>query len=168
MRRLALPVVLVATLAACGDDADTTPVTEATSGAAGSAAGSTVAPVTTDEPDATPPSFTASETTVRPAPGPGGPAAPSGPTGSRDERAAIADLAARRGVDEGAITVVSTEEVTWRDGSIGCPEPGVAYTQALVPGIRVILELDGVRYEYHAGGRRPIFLCEHPQPPLEG
>ena len=51
-----------------------------------------------------------------------------------------------------AITVVSTDEVTWRDGSIGCPEPGMNYTQALVPGVRVVLELDGVRYEYHAGG----------------
>ena len=63
---------------------------------------------------------------------------------------------------------MSTDEVTWRDGSIGCPEPGMNYTQALVPGIRVVLELDGVRYEYHAGGARSIFLCENPQPPAEG
>ena len=66
-----------------------------------------------------------------------------------------------------AITVVSVDEVTWRDGSIGCPEPGMGYTQALVPGIRVVLELDGTRYEYHSGGSRSIFLCESPVPPLE-
>ena len=63
---------------------------------------------------------------------------------------------------------MSVEEVTWRDGSIGCPEPGMNYTQALVPGIRVVLELDGRRYEYHAGGGRSIFLCENPEPPLDG
>ena len=74
--------------------------------------------------------------------------------GTPEELAALADLAAREGVDPATITVVSTDEVTWRDGSLGCPEPGMNYTQALVPGVRVVLELDGVRYEYHAGGRR--------------
>jgi hypothetical protein len=90
---------------------------------------------------------------------------PSAPHGS-DEQRAIADLAARQGVDPSAVTTVSVEEVTWRDGSIGCPRPGLNYTQALVPGIRVVLELDGRRYEYHAGGGRSIFLCDTPQPPV--
>ena len=58
--------------------------------------------------------------------------------------------------------------MTWRDGSIGCPEPGMNYTQALVPGIRVVLELDGARYEYHAGGARSIFLCENPRAARRG
>jgi hypothetical protein len=40
------------------------------------------------------------------------------------------------------------------------------YTQALVPGTRIILELDGTRYQYHSGGPRSIFLCEHPEPPV--
>ena len=110
--------------------------------------------------------------TVSPDPGPSAPttsARPaSGPQGTPEELAAVADLAAREGVDPSAITVISTDEVTWRDGSMGCPEPGMNYTQALVPGIRVVLELDGVRYEYHAGGARSIFLCANPQPPAEG
>ena len=42
------------------------------------------------------------------------------------------------------------------------------YTQSLVPGTRVVLELEGVRYEYHAGGARTNFLCENPQTPVEG
>ena len=178
MRRSALPAALAVVLvvvAACGDD-DATPAPTAVSTTASAAgpgttaagSGGTVAPVTTDEPDATPPSLRPSDATITPATGPGGTRPPTGPTGSSHEQAAIADLAARLGVDESAIAVVTTEEVTWRDGAIGCPEPGMAYTQALVPGVRVILEVDGVRYHYHAGGRRSIFLCEHPQPPLEG
>jgi hypothetical protein len=33
---------------------------------------------------------------------------------------------------------------------------------------RVVLELDGVRSETHAGGARPILWCEKPQAPVEG
>jgi hypothetical protein len=85
---------------------------------------------------------------------------------SSDEEQAVADLAARQGVDPSTISTVSFEEVTWRDGSIGCPQPDMNYTQALVPGIRLVLELNGRRYEYHAGGERTIFLCEKPEPPV--
>ena len=42
------------------------------------------------------------------------------------------------------VTVVSYEDVTWPDGALGCPEPGMSYTQALVPGARLVLEADGV------------------------
>lgn len=76
--------------------------------------------------------------------------------------AAVADLAERQGVDAAEITVVSREEVTWRDGSLGCAEPGMSYTQALVDGTRIVLSLAGKDYEYHAGGGRSPFLCERP------
>jgi hypothetical protein len=94
------------------------------------------------------------------------PPASGGPIGGAEEAAAIADLAAREGVDPSEITVISDEDVTWRSGAIGCPEPDMMYTQALVPGTRIVLELEGTRYEYHAGGPRSIFLCEHPEPPV--
>ncbi|MGW7683174.1 hypothetical protein ACWGID_20740 [Kribbella sp. NPDC054772] len=78
---------------------------------------------------------------------------------------AKADLAKRLGVAAAEVTVVSSEEVTWPDGSLGCPEPGMRYTQALVPGNRTILEAGGKQYQYHSGGHRAPFLCEHPQGP---
>lgn len=81
---------------------------------------------------------------------------------------ALADLARRRGVQVTDIRVISAEKVTWRDGSLGCPEPGMAYTQALVPGWRALLEVDGVEYSYHAALDREPFLCEEPQEPLGG
>ncbi|MFQ3662166.1 MAG: hypothetical protein SNJ69_07190 [Chloroflexaceae bacterium] len=76
--------------------------------------------------------------------------------------AAIADLAQRTGADPGAITIVSAEAVTWNDGALGCPQPGMAYTQALVDGYRLILSLNGVTYAYHAAVRGDFFYCERP------
>jgi len=73
---------------------------------------------------------------------------------------AVADLAERLAIDPALIVVVSWEEVTWRDGSIGCPQPGMRYTQAIVNGSKIVLEVDGVEYNYHQGGRRDLFLCE--------
>lgn len=88
------------------------------------------------------------------------------PTGSASHEpqatAAVADLAERRGVSADEVQVVAVEEVTWRDGSLGCAEKGMAYTQALVPGSRITLEVAGERVEYHAGGGRGPFLCEEP------
>jgi len=88
----------------------------------------------------------------------------SGPAGSAAR--ATADLARRLDVDPADVEVVSAELVTWRDGSLGCPQPGMVYTQALVDGTRVVLEVAGRRYEYHSGGARGPFLCDHPEPPL--
>ena len=62
--------------------------------------------------------------------------------------------------------VVTAEAVTWNDGSLGCPEAGQAYTQALVDGYQVILELDGERYDYRVGSGASVRLCEGG--PLEG
>ncbi len=76
---------------------------------------------------------------------------------------AIADLAERLGM-EGAdeVIVVLAEDVTWRNGSLGCPEPGMSYTQALVDGFRAILEVEGVQYAYHSGRGQAPFLCASP------
>jgi hypothetical protein len=92
----------------------------------------------------------------------------SGSTSQGPIGQAKADLAERLGTTADQITLVSSEEVTWRDGSLGCPQPGMSYTQALIDGSRIILESGGKKYEYHAGGRRAPFLCTNPQPPLAG
>ena len=81
---------------------------------------------------------------------------------SPQSRAAVADLAARLGVDADEVAVVAVEEVIWRDGSLGCAEQGRAYTQALVDGHRITLTVGEERYEYHDGGSRDPFLCETP------
>jgi len=76
-------------------------------------------------------------------------------------REAVADLAQRLGVSEDDVRVVSMEEVTWRDGSLGCAQKGMMYTQALVNGSRIVLGVDARKYEYHQGQGR-VFWCEKP------
>ncbi|MEV6282958.1 hypothetical protein [Kribbella sp. NPDC051770] len=71
------------------------------------------------------------------------------------------DLAERLGVFVDEITLVSAEEVTWPDSSLGCPEPGMMYAQVLTSGSRIVLTAGGRTYEYHAGGQRAPFLCEN-------
>lgn len=73
---------------------------------------------------------------------------------------AVAALAEQLGIDPSAITVVRQLEVTWRDGSIGCPQPGFMYTQALVPGTFVELSADGETYAFHQAGQQPPFYCQ--------
>ncbi len=71
---------------------------------------------------------------------------------------AITDDLAARGV-EGEPVLVSSEAVTWPDSSLGCPSPGVMYTQALVDGLRVVVDAGGRRWDYRLGGGR-LKLCE--------
>lgn len=73
---------------------------------------------------------------------------------------ALLDLQSRLNVDPVDVTVVLSEQKTWNDGSIGCPQPGIVYTQAQVDGARVLLEVDGRLYAYHAGADGEPFLCE--------
>jgi hypothetical protein len=83
---------------------------------------------------------------------------------------AVENLASRLGVDTETIEVVSVEEVTWPDGSLGCPDTDMRYTQALVNGQLIVLEFGGTRYEYHSGGGRPPFYCPpwRATPPVGG
>ncbi len=80
----------------------------------------------------------------------------------------VADAALRSGVAEAGIVVVRGESVTWSDGSLGCPQPGMNYTQALVPGYWVVLDADGTEYDYRASERGFFTLCESGgSPPLD-
>jgi hypothetical protein len=81
---------------------------------------------------------------------------------------AVSDLAQRLGVDRSAIVVLSVEDVTWPDSSLGCPEPGRAYIQVLTPGKRIRLGVDGKVYEYHSGRTEAPVYCDNPQPPVTG
>jgi hypothetical protein len=71
----------------------------------------------------------------------------------------VTDAASRAGVERDAVTVVSAEARTWSDGSLGCPEPGMYYTQALVDGYQVIVSVGGKEYDYRAAGGG-FRLCE--------
>ena len=73
--------------------------------------------------------------------------------------AALDDAARRTKIDRTKLTVLSAESVTWSDGSLGCPAPGMAYTQALVPGYRIRIQAGVEVLDYHAGRLGHLVLC---------
>lgn len=79
---------------------------------------------------------------------------------------AVQDLAGRLDIPAREINVVREVDVTWRDGSLGCPREGMMYTQALVEGSLIVLRAGTDVYQYHSGKGRPPFYCENPDKPL--
>jgi hypothetical protein len=72
--------------------------------------------------------------------------------------AALDDAANRTTASREQITVTTAEVVTWSDGSLGCREPGMTYTQALVRGYRLVLSAGTEVLNYHGGLHgRPVF-----------
>lgn len=68
---------------------------------------------------------------------------------------AVTDLAARLAIAPEDITVLEVGEVRWPDGSLGLPEPGMVYTKAIVPGLRIILGALDRAFEYHSSAGGP-------------
>lgn len=75
------------------------------------------------------------------------------------------DLSERLNIEIEKIEVIKAEAVVWNDGSLGCPQPGLFYTQALVNGYWLILEVDSIAYDYRASDRGYFTLCERPSLP---
>lgn len=121
-----------------------------------------------DDPTATPPS---TPTATTPDVGTPQPDAPTGidedsPLGVATGQA-VEQAAADAGVPVEDVEVVTAEEVTWRDGALGCPDPDMSYTQALVEGFRIVVEVDGERVHYHADEPQDTFRCDDPEDPAE-
>lgn len=74
----------------------------------------------------------------------------------------LADAATRLGVDPSAVTIVSAHAETFSDGSLGCPEPDMMYTQAIVDGYQVIVEANGTQVDYRGSVPGQFRLCENP------
>ena len=80
---------------------------------------------------------------------------------------ATADLAQRLSIPASQINTREIRGVFWPDDSLGCPQPGVTYTQAPAPGYLIILESNGGGFEYHANLHDYVFYCENPTPPFQ-
>jgi hypothetical protein len=108
-------------------------------------------------PDATPP---ASE---------GDDPMPSGLTGAVPEALLaeiLADASERSGVPAEKLEIVTADAVTFNDGSLGCPQPGMFYTQALVDGYQVVVRTPDGELDYRAAQQGGFRLCENPVGPL--
>ncbi|MDH3644419.1 MAG: hypothetical protein OES38_20100 [Gammaproteobacteria bacterium] len=75
---------------------------------------------------------------------------------------AFAALEKLTGEDRAAFAVVRSESVTWPNGALGCPQPGMMYTQALIPGYHVVLRHEGRDYDYRVGRSDYLMLCLDP------
>lgn len=103
-----------------------------------------------------PPSFATPTLTLAPAgPTPAGGAGGAGGAGDGEEAAAgaaIEALARRMGVVAVRLSVVRVEAVDWPDGCLGAALLGIACTQAVTPGYRVVLRYDtGSTHEMRTG-----------------
>lgn len=74
-------------------------------------------------------------------------------------RAVVSDAAKRFQVPENAVVLAQAERVTWSDGSLGCPQPGMGYTQALVPGYRVTAKTASGQFVYHTDEHGNVVSC---------
>jgi hypothetical protein len=57
------------------------------------------------------------------------------------------------------LVIVRAEAVVWNDGSLGCPEPGMEYAQALINGYWVLIKAAGQTFDFRVGGGGSFHLC---------
>ena len=85
------------------------------------------------------------------------------PTLSADEATSVdlakQDLAKRLGVPAYRLRVDSVTSVAWPTSALGCPRPGLLYSQLVTPGYRIVLEAGGQTYEYHSDRGRRVVSC---------
>ena len=65
------------------------------------------------------------------------------------EEMVIKQLADNLGLQESDITVVSSKEIEFADACLGVAMEGVMCAQVVTPGRIIVLEANGVEYEYH-------------------
>ncbi len=84
------------------------------------------------------------------------------PAGIPDEvwAAVLEDLSRRLDRPITEPVIASAKSVTWNDGSLGCPKPDQAYTQALVDGFQIVVEVDDEQFDYRSAGGDSVRLCE--------
>ncbi len=71
---------------------------------------------------------------------------------------AVDALAAELKIPKDGIVVESVRAVDWRDSSLGCPKPGMAYMQVITPGHEVTLRAEGVVHVVHEANNK-AFAC---------
>ena len=69
------------------------------------------------------------------------------------------NLAERLNVPLDSIKLSGARRVNWRSGALGCPRPGMSYTDALVPGVQILLQANNTIHAYHSKFDGQPFYC---------
>jgi hypothetical protein len=142
-------VLLLSALSACGGATPTAPTGIATA---------TVFKTATVGASATPSNGPATATAPR-----GATPSASATRGTMDYpdvvRAALAQAASDLGVSPDQLTIIAVEARDWPDSSLGCPQPGRAYSQIVTPGYRLVVQANGRQYDYHTNRTTMIVRC---------
>jgi hypothetical protein len=92
---------------------------------------------------------------------------PSGSTARPESQAAVdaalRDAAAHLSVGVNELQVDQVEAREWPDSSLGCPRPGIMYSQVVTPGFLIIISTGGTvtrQLEYHSDARGRVVLCQ--------
>lgn len=82
--------------------------------------------------------------------------------------AILTDASERTEVEVSALEVTRAQAMSWPDGSLGCPEPGMFYLQVITDGYWVEVVAGEERLDYRADTNGVFRLCTNPsgQPPL--
>lgn len=72
----------------------------------------------------------------------------------------MTDASSRTGIAIASIEVLRAQFVQWSDGALGCPEPGMMYTQAIELGYWVELRAGDRTLDYRLTERGYFKLCE--------
>jgi hypothetical protein len=75
---------------------------------------------------------------------------------------ARADLQRRLSVKAEEIQLLEFKAMVWPDSSLGCPRPGMNYTQVQRDGFLIRFSAQGRNFNYHGGSGRDPFLCDRP------
>lgn len=116
------------------------------------------------------PSATPAASQATAAPSPTGPAAATAaspqPTLSADATKSVglakAALAKKTGTAADQIQIISVTSTRWPTSALGCPQPGMFYSQLVTPGYRIVLQAGGQTYEYHSDRGRRVVYCAKP------
>lgn len=69
-------------------------------------------------------------------------------------------LAQRTGADPASFQVIEGRFVEWPNGAMGCPQPGMNYTQQPVRGYLVVLEHTDRKFDYRVTESGLMMICE--------
>lgn len=69
------------------------------------------------------------------------------------------NLAERLNVSVDSVKLSGARRVNWRSGALGCPKAGMSYTDALVPGVQILLQVNNMIHAYHSKFEGEPFYC---------